>query len=251
MIRCVLAVAALTILTRPGPGQPRQEFEVASVKPVDVSTLGDAISMNIGTVRGTQVTFGNATLNDCIRFAYDMASDAQIAGPDWIQSKKFLYDIVARGAPGASREQLQAMMRTLLAERFRLVSHREQKEMLYYALVPAKGGLKMRPAGEVPDDFPGACCGGRIVRILPMPMLAYLLSRFETERPVIDQTGLAGLYEVRLQWAWRSLQNAEPDAPGPSLFTALEEQLGLKLEARKGPVGILVVESAEKVPTEN
>src|SRR5580700_5078181 len=98
MFRANFAVAALTILAGVALGQPSPEFEVASVKAVDISTLGATISMNIGTVRREEVTFGNATLNDCIRFAYDMASDAQIAGPDWIKSKLFLYDIVARGA---------------------------------------------------------------------------------------------------------------------------------------------------------
>jgi uncharacterized protein (TIGR03435 family) len=83
-----------------------------------------------------------------------------------------------------------------------------------------------------------------------MPALAYLLSRFETERPIIDSTGLPGMYQVKLEWTLQQLQ--KPDAaPGVSLFTALDEQLGLKLEARKGPVEILVVDSAEKVPTEN
>jgi uncharacterized protein (TIGR03435 family) len=77
-----------------------------------------------------------------------------------------------------------------------------------------------------------------------------LLSRFETDRPIIDQTGLPGLYEVKLEWTLRQLQNADA-APGPSLFTALSEQLGLRLEARKGPVEILVVDRAEKVPAEN
>jgi len=173
---------------------------VASVKPVDFSKLGDAISMNIGTVRREEVTFGNATLNDCIRFAYDMGSDAQIVGPDWIKSKQFLYDVVAKGTPGASREQLQAMMQTLLRERFRLVTHREQKQMSYYALIPAKNGPKIRPVKDVPDGFRGTTYGGRINSILQMPGLAYLLSRFERERPIIDRTGLSGMYEVKLEW---------------------------------------------------
>src|SRR6185437_4218224 len=121
----------------------------ASVKPVDLSTLGDAISMNIGTVRRQEVTFGNATLNDCIRFAYGMASDAQIAGPDWIKSKRYLYNIDAKAAPGTSPAQLQAMMQTLLAERFKVVTHREQREMSYFALEPAKGGVKMQAMKEV------------------------------------------------------------------------------------------------------
>jgi uncharacterized protein (TIGR03435 family) len=223
------------------------EFEVALVKPVDISKLGDAIPMNIGTVRHEEVTFGNAMLNDCIRFAYGMASDAQIAGPDWIKSKQFLYNIVAKGAPGASRAQLQAMMRTLLAKRFKLVTRPEQKQMSYYALVTAKNGPKIQPVKEVPDGFRGTTNGGRINSFLQMPMLAYLLSRFERERPILDNTGLSGMYQVKLEW---QLQNAV-GGPGPSLFTALSEQLGLKLEARKGPVEILVVDSAEKIPTEN
>jgi uncharacterized protein (TIGR03435 family) len=244
-----LALLALTMLAA-GQDRPRPQFEVASVKPVDLSTLGDAISMNIGTVRREEVTFGNATLNDCIRFAYGMASDAQVAGPDWIKSKQFLYDIVAKGGPGASREQLQEMMQGLLAERFKLVTHREQKEMSYYALVVAKNGPKIQRVRDVPDGFRGITYGGRINSIQQMPGLAYLLSRFETERPIIDETGLRGMYEIKLEWTIRQLQN--PDAaPGPSLFTALSEQLGLRLEARKGPVGILVVDRAEKVPAEN
>jgi uncharacterized protein (TIGR03435 family) len=249
MTRYVFAIAVLAIGV--GQGQQRSEFEVASVKPVDISKLGDTISVNIGTVRREEITFGNATLNDCIRFAYDMASDAQIAGPDWIKSKQFLYDVVAKGAPGASRAQLQAMMRTLMAERFRLMTRREQKEMSYYALVTAKSGPKIRPVEERPDGFRGITYGGRINSILEMPMLAYLLSRFERERPIIDSTGLSGMYEVKLEWAMRQFANPDSDPSGPSLFTALDEQLGLKLEARKGPVEILVVESAEKIPTEN
>jgi uncharacterized protein (TIGR03435 family) len=143
------------------------------------------------------------------------------------------------------------MMRTLLAERFKLMARREQKEMSYFALVIAKNGPKMQPVKEMPDDFRGTTYGGRINSILQMPVLAYLLSRFERERPIIDGSGLGGMYQVKLEWAMRQIQNADPDPSRPSLFTALEEQLGLKLEARKGPVEILVVESAEKAPTEN
>jgi uncharacterized protein (TIGR03435 family) len=244
LLGCTLAVVVA------GQDLPIQEFEVASVKPVDLSKLGDAISMNIGTVRREEVTFGNATLNDCIRFAYGMGSDAQIAGPDWIRSKQFLYDVVAKGRSGVLRQQLQAMMQALLAERFKLLTHREQREMSYYALVPVKNGPKIQPVKDVPDGFRGTTYGGRINSILTMPGLAYLLSRFETERPIIDGTGLPGMYEIKLEWAFRPLQN--PDAvPGPSLFTAISEQLGLRLEARKGPVDVLVVDHAEKVPGEN
>ena len=247
--RTVVTPALFCMLAAIGAGQT-QQFEVASVKPVDVSKLGNAIQINLGTVRHDEVTFGNATLNDCIRFAYDMGSDAQITGPMWTKSLDFLYDIAAKGAPGSSREQLQAMMQTLLVERFKLVTHRDHRDMSYYALVPAKGGPKMRLVPEIPDGFRGTTFGGRINSIMRMQGLAYLLSRFETGRPIINETGLLGFYEVKLEWALRQVQNADAP-PGPSLFTALTEQLGLKLEARKGPVEILVVDSAEKTPAEN
>jgi uncharacterized protein (TIGR03435 family) len=232
MLRLVLsALLASAIVTVAGQAQPRPAFDVASVRSVDVSTLGDSISMNLGTVRNGEVTFGNATLNDCVRFAFGIASDAQISGPEWIKSKRYLYNIDAKAAPGTSVAQVQAMMQTLLAERFKVVTHREQKEMSYFALEQAKGGAKMNAVQEVPAGFRGKNWGGSIDNIMPMPKLAYLLSRFETERPIFDRTGLDGLYEVKLTWALRPLENTNT---GTSLFTALEEQLGLKLEARKG-----------------
>src|SRR5690349_4451405 len=132
--RAVSIAGLFCVVVAIGAGQTLQ-FEVASVKPVDVSKLGNAIQMNLGTVRHDEVTFGNATLNDCIRFAFAMDSDAQIVGPMWTKSLEFLYDVAAKGAPGSSREQLQAMMQTLLVERFKLVTHRDHKEMSYYALV--------------------------------------------------------------------------------------------------------------------
>jgi uncharacterized protein (TIGR03435 family) len=244
------AAAALAFITAIGLGQSPQEFDVATVKPVDIAKLGDSISMNIGTVRHEEVTFDNATLNDCIRFAYGIASDAQIGGPDWIRSKQVLFNIDAKAAPGASREQLQAMTRTLLAERFKLVIGHQRKTMSYYALVSAQNGPKLKPVTQLPDDYQGTTHGGHIDSILTMPMLAYLLSRFETERPILDETELNGMYSVKLDWALKPIENGA-DASGPSLFTALREQLGLKLEARKGPVDTLVIESAQKIPTGN
>jgi uncharacterized protein (TIGR03435 family) len=250
MKKLLLTLTALTILTPLTHAQTHPEFEAASVKQVDISKLGDAISSNIGSIQGDQITFTNATLNDCIRFAYNIASDAQIQGPDWIRSKQFLYNIEAKAAPGTSREEFQSMLQTLLTERFKLVTHRDQKAMSYYALVPAKSGPKMKPVENLPTNFQGITHGGHIDSILPMPMLAYLLSRFETERPIIDKTNLTGLYPIKLDWALKPAENST-DPQGPSLFTALSEQLGLKLEPTKGPVEILVVDSADKSPTQN
>jgi len=247
MTRQILALAVLAAAC----GIAQASFEVATVKVVDTSKFGDSFQINLGAVRHEEVTFGNAALVNCIRFAYNLASDEQIVGPDWIKSYPYFYDIDAKGAVGSTREQLQAMMQTLLKERFKLVVHREQREMSHYALVVAKGGAKMAAVKELPPDYRGTNFGGRIDNMMPMTLLAYLLSRFETGRPILDFTGLKGLYEVKLEWALARGPAAAGDSAGPSLFTALEEQLGLKLEGRKGPVEVLVVDSAEKVPAEN
>lgn len=181
-----------------------------------------------------------------------MLRTPQISGPEWVKSKANLYNIVAKGPAGSAREQLQLMLQTLLAERFHLKTHREEKEMAYYALVPARTGPKLHKVEEIPEGFKGMTYGGRISAFLPMPSLAYLLSRFETDLPIIDETGLSGLYEVRLEWALRPIQNPDTDAAGgPSLFTAVQEQLGLQLQARKGRVPILIVNSADRIPTAN
>src|SRR5579871_4294221 len=103
-MRLLLVVATIAVTASLAQAQGRPAFEAASVKSVDVSTLGNTIVMNIGTVRHEELTFNNATLRDCVRFAYDISSDAQIAGPDWISSTRFLYDVIAKGAPGTSRE---------------------------------------------------------------------------------------------------------------------------------------------------
>src|SRR5580704_5835833 len=125
-----------------------QSFEVASVKvPQVVSGVPYDIRM---TIQHDTVTFTNVSLADCIKFAYGLSSDSQLSGPDWIKSKELRYDIVAKTAAGATREQALQMMQALLAERFRLALHPEQKVLAYYALVIGKGGSKMPEAKDAP-----------------------------------------------------------------------------------------------------
>ena len=212
-------------------------FEVASVKRVDNSKLGDSISMNIGTVRHEEITFGNATLVDCIRFAYGLSSDTQIAGPDWIKSKEFLYDIVAKGAPGTSREQLgwddaghclrsDSILRSI-------ASPGKCPTMRWCRGDTGRRWTQVKMSST--DDFHGTTWGGRIDSVLTMPTLAHLLSRFDTERPVIDETGLTGMYKVNLLWTPPGRNQGGDNGAEPPLFTAIEDQLGLKLEAKAGP----------------
>jgi uncharacterized protein (TIGR03435 family) len=154
------------------------------------------------------------------------------------------------------------MTQKLLAERLKVALHREQRELPFLALVVAKNGHKLGP----PDNnttVQGTTGAGRIVHPrLPMKVLASLLSRFERQF-IIDMTGLEGPFNLSLQWIPDFLRNRPPDAApplingqpvdtnGPSIYTALPEQLGLRLESRKGPVDVLVVDQAQQVPAEN
>lgn len=230
----------------------RPEFEAATVKIAHPE--GDRIDMNLGTIRNEHLTLTNVTLSDCIKFAWTLASDAQLAGPDWIKSKEYLYDVVAEATPGAPREQELIMLQNLLAERMALKTHHEQRPASYLALVQGKSGAKLKPA--VPGGPPtsnGPSVLGRIAGPhMAMSTLAMLLSRFEHET-VIDQTGLAGFYQVKLEWTPDDPRMAAMSvtADGPSLFTAIQQQLGLKLTPRKGPIDVLVVDSVNKTPAEN
>ncbi len=142
------------------------------------------------------------------------------------------------------------MLQTLLTERMKLVIHREQRDLRYVALIPTKTGPRLQPAKS--DSAPsGPVFGGRIISPqMSMLTLAKLLSRFEHET-VLDMTGLTGPYEVHLEWSLDETGRPETDKHGPSLSTAIQEQLGLKLESRKGPVEVLVIDSTEKTPAQN
>jgi uncharacterized protein (TIGR03435 family) len=240
---------------------PARTFEVATVKSSPPTAAGELISINLGTFRNGRLTFTNASLSDCLKFAYGIVSDAQISGPDWIKSKAVRFDIVALAPPDTPPAQLQLMLQALLADRLKVVLHHEQKEISYLALTADKNGPKIREVMPDPAS-PGntTAAPGRIVSSqMSMERLATLLSRFQ-RATVLDLTGLKGLFEVKLEWTpddSRPPVNggaapAASDVPaGPSIFAALQEQLGLRLEAQKGPLDVVVIDQAEKVPTEN
>jgi uncharacterized protein (TIGR03435 family) len=239
----------------------RLEFDVASVKVSQPAVAGQPISINLGTRRNGRVTLGNVTLSDCIRFAYSIVSDMQIAGPDWIKSGEPRFDIVAQASANTPDDQLLLMTQTLLADRLKLALHHEQRPLPFLALIVGKTGTKFgtaNPGGTV------SLRSGRIVHSqISMSILATLLSRFERQL-VLDMTELNGDYDIKLEWTPDALRGRVPegggpillngesvDPNGPSLVTAVSEQLGLRLESRKGPVDVLVVDHAEKVPTPN
>jgi uncharacterized protein (TIGR03435 family) len=229
------------------------EFDVASVKPNQANDGHTSVDRNGGVLR-----MGNVTLKYCITFAYSV-TDSQVSGPGWIDSEK--YDIVAKEPFGASTGQQPLMLRALLADRFKLAFHRETKELSVYGLVIAKNGPKIKndPPGGTGDGSRSSSPGHLTSTGTTMAQLATFLAgpRAALGRPVVDKTGLNGVFSFTLDWTPDSLggetggMSQKEAKQAPALLTAVQEQLGLRLEVQKAPVEILIVDRAEKVPTAN
>jgi uncharacterized protein (TIGR03435 family) len=196
--------------------------------------------------------------------AYNLTPKAVSGGPAWVDSDHF--DIVAE-APGNVRptlEEQMSMLRKLLVTRFNLGVHREQKEFAIYALTVAKGGPKLTvsapvasPEGAPPLIFTISPGEARLpARDATMGELARVMQRTAVDRPVVDKTGLSGRYDFELEWTPDETQfggnapTGNPDAPKPDPFSAMQQQLGLRLEATRGPIEALVIDRAER-PTED
>jgi uncharacterized protein (TIGR03435 family) len=222
-------------------------FEVATIKP-NRSGHNAIGGRGVCTSQGG-VSVSNIGLGHLIVEVYGLR-DVQVLGrPNWFDSERF--DIEARPAAPATYEQCKLMVRTLLAERFGLTAHRETREAPVFFLTVAKNGPKLRTGEQNKGARIMDTSRGRIVSAgVSMAFLARLLSYAgEIEKMVIDSTGLSGYYEFELNWAPQGLT---PDGTsGTSIFTALQEQLGLKLEAGRGPVEVLVIDHINRQPTEN
>jgi uncharacterized protein (TIGR03435 family) len=214
-------------------------FEVASVKPhVDTGSTQAGIEENEGFVRIT-----NLPLQTVIAIAYDVMG-TNVEGPAWLERRRF--DIAAKPPEGYQRRQLPVVLRNLLADRFRLVARRETRQGRGYALQVIAGGHRLTESAG-PRTFltgrPGLIAGnGRsIAELVP------LLSRM-TGAPVVDETGLKGAFDVKLEWTPQLAAGGGPE-PDVSIFTAVREQLGLRLEPAKADVDVVVVASVEETPT--
>jgi len=232
------------------------EFEAATIKPVkepDPNRMNDRRE-------GRRYTVRNATLLDLILMAYGVDRQQIAGGPAWTATDE--YDVVA---VAQSDTQLvdhgDEMMQALLAERFQLKFHREQRERSVYALVVAKGGPKLKAADA--NEKQGSGCerlGYCSFQRDSLPHFARWMGFAVLDRPVVDKTGLAGEFDFTLRWTPDETQFAgmgvhvpppvdNPSAP-PELFTAIQEQLGLRLEAQKIPSEVLVIDRVER-PSEN
>ncbi len=256
-------------------------FEVASVK----ANKSADWRKSIGPAPGGRFLATNQTLRELTPFAYGLPQLAAtmriIGGPDWIDSDRF--DIVAKTNGTSTLQEMGAMLRTVLRDRFKLAVHNETRELPIYTLVTSGNGgnpgprlrrsevsevdcaarrAAIRRREPVPPQQPGTppVCGsgrtvpGKITAVgWPMEQLVTALAPF-AGRVVLDRSGLNGLFDFDLEWTPDQLPRQPPDDPeppridanGPSLFTALQEQLGLKLESKKGPVDVLIIDRAEK-----
>jgi uncharacterized protein (TIGR03435 family) len=250
MVVCgaILTVTACGFLA--GAADTRPAFEVASVKPDASETGVDRIDFSKGSV-----IIVNVSLKRLIGMAYGVAEgrDYLFSGPQWVDSERF--DITAKFPPETPKAEVLLMLQRLLEERFALKLHREDREFSVYALTIAKGGPKLHPTLK-PGPYRFSAQPGHATGFsLSMPQFADRLSRpvFQLERQVVDFTGLTGEFDIAIDW--RPERTVSDDDPGalakPSIFSALSGQLGLKLEPRKTRLDVLVVDSANKVPTPN
>jgi uncharacterized protein (TIGR03435 family) len=234
----------LAFAQRPA-AEPR--FEVASVKRVAAQGGPGDIPRNMDSSPG-HFAMRNVPLRYCLEWAYDL-KDYQISGPEWIKGEE-RYDILAT-APGASEEQMKPMLQALLTERFQMKLHRESRTMSVYALVPGKGPAKVKPPTPGTPGLSGGQSGVTFQN-QPLSRLTFMLSR-RMDRPVLDMTGLPGVYDFTLDVSGLNTFNpgAIDDLSNPSIFTAVETDLGLKLDSRKAPVEVLAIDSVNKIPIDN
>ena len=221
-------------------------LEVASIKP---SKDDNYSSGGIKTGNG-RIEARGVTLKRCIIGAYGVGLH-QIVGPDWLDSDHF--DISAKAEqPTNSDDQLMLMLQALLADRFKLAFHRETKTMAAYVLEVAKNGPKLEKAagGEASTNTNGSHSVISIdARNEDVNQFARVLAR-RMDLPVVNQTGVAGLYNFKLHWTPDSALG-DSNSESLSIFTAIQEQLGLRLHAAKAPVEVLVIDHVERIPTEN
>lgn len=228
-------------------------IEVATIKPSKPDEQRRLI-----TFRGRELAIVGFTLNDIIKFGYGVQEKQIINGPDWLGSDRF--DVNAQpDQPGIpNNDQIKGLLQKLLAERFQFKLHRDKKEMSAYVLTVSKDGAKMKKSSDDPKGLPGLFFGpiGTLhVRNATMTNFTELMQSAVLDRPVVDQTGLDGKWDFTLKWTPDESQftglgikvpppSDTADAP-PPLFTAIQEQLGLKLDAQKTQVPVLMIDHVD------
>jgi uncharacterized protein (TIGR03435 family) len=233
-------------------------FETADVHPSAHSTRA---YMTGGVLRGGRYDLRNATLVDLIATAYGVDNDKVLGGPIWLETDRF--DVIAKAPPTTSPETLRLMLQALLADRFKLVIHKDTKPLPAYSLTVGKGKPKLKEAdgsgnrgcpsqaqNPAPGTVPYAMASCRNMTMDAFAQnLRYMASAY-INNPVVDSTGLKGSWDFDLKWTPRALLS-QAGADGITIFDAVDKQLGLKLELQKLPTPIMVVDSVNQKPTDN
>ena len=254
--RMGLAVLWMGLAGLPGWGQAaarmakeaHPSFEVASIK------LSDPESHRQGfSTEGHRVTLHGETVTAMMMFAYGIHHKQIVGSPEWAGNDRYDVSGVADAEGEPDTKQLQEMVQKLLVDRFGLKFHHEQRELSYYAIAVAKGGPKIAKSADQDGNSDQTGNGSSKQMEMKftnnsMPEFALGMTFFE-DRPVVDETGLKGKYDFTLRWQPNETATNEEGAP-PLLFTAIEEQLGLKLEPKRGMVDVMVVDKVER-PSEN
>lgn len=260
-----ISIAVMTLHAQPSP-----EFEVASIRasnPEQGFINFTTPSLNVGGDH--YLRFVQVTLRDLIMLAHGVGA-RQIQGPGFLNGTPNApadrFDVAAKVPAGAIGEQVPLMLRTLLAERFHLTLHRENRDMQVYALEVANGGPKMKESPNASAE--GASGEGRCIRSFAeregatlaavcthmtsadiAQQVQALAPGYFRDGPVIDSTGLRGVYDFKLEWI--TAGEANNGSPGPTMMAALQDQLGLRLDRRKQSVEVLVIDKLDRTPTEN
>lgn len=238
----------------PMPADAHPTFEVATIKPTKPDEQRTFLVW-----RGGDMQVVNFSLAGLVKFAYDIQDKQIVGAPDWMSSEKFDIDAKPDIAGQPSGEQLKGMMQKLLADRYGLKFHRDEKDMPAYVLTVGKDGPKMKQNTSNPNGLPGLFFGpiGTLhVMNATMKNFTGLMQSAVLDRPVVDRTGLNGRWDFTLKWTPDESQfaglgvkipppAADDPNPAPPLFTAIQEQLDLKLEAQKTNVPVLVIDHVD------
>jgi uncharacterized protein (TIGR03435 family) len=220
-------------------------WEVATVRPSDPDDKNQSFD-----VRGRHIVIENQPVEMMLLVGYGVQKSQIVGAPEWVRTERFTVDGVPDTDGQPNVRQIQSLIRKLLEERFGMKVHHEQRETPVYALTVAKGGTKMTPSTGDPNGLPSenGRGGGHIRNFhftnTSMPDLALFLL-VEVDRPVVDHTGVQGRYDFPLKFSRDEISTPDADAP-PRIFTAIQEQVGLKLEPVKAPADVVVIDKIER-----
>jgi uncharacterized protein (TIGR03435 family) len=227
------------------PKDANPDWEVSTVRPADPASQSDGFHLN-----GRNIFIENESVEAMLLVAFGVHRKQLANAPDWVSSER--WDV--KGVPDVqgepSMKQFEGMVQKVLAERFGLKFHWEKRDLSVYGVTVAKGGMKLaKSVGDPngPPDMTGnGGVGQRMIRFTNTSMDDFAISmEFEMDKPVVNQTGLSGRYDFILNWATNETATSDPNAP-PGVFTAIQEQLGLKLAPVKAQADVIVIDHVER-----